>query len=148
MPFLPRDDEARRLLEMTSGPGQWERLHALLSDMMTVLQHRAQVLLTLCGAVVTVTGFSGRAIAGTSFPAQFLVIAGLALIVGSAAFGVFGVLPVRWLSQQPGQGLPAWLAACLAYRDRKTSAYRASMALLLAGIALYGAAIALMLLHP
>lgn len=148
MPPLSRDDEARRLLDLTSGDGQWERLHALLSDMMAVLQHRAQVLLTLCGAVVTITGFSGRAIAGTSRPAQVLVISGLALIVGSAAFGVFGVLPIRWLSQQPGHGLPAWLSACLAYRDRKTSAYRASMVLLLAGIALYGSAIALMLLHP
>ncbi len=136
------------MLSVHEGAGGWAAVMQRLEAQMNVLHGRTQVLLTLCGVVVTVTGFSGRIIAGTSLLAKVSIITGLALVLAAAAVGVFGVLPVKWLTQQPGHDPRGWLLNVLAYRDRKTGAYRWATALLLLGLAVYVASIALMLLAP
>lgn len=123
-------------------------LYAVLERQFSVLMTRAQVLMGLCGVVITTTGFSGRIIAGTSTLAQWLIISGISLTLAAAAVVVFGVLPLRWLTQQPGNTTEAWLAESLRYRDRKLKHYRVGVVLMLAGLAVYVAAIALMLAHP
>ncbi|MGB7156722.1 MAG: hypothetical protein WBD40_01570 [Tepidisphaeraceae bacterium] len=52
-----------------------------------VLHNRAQVLLALCGIVVTTTGFSGRLVAGTNAAAQWLIIACFARGMGCSRRG-------------------------------------------------------------
>jgi hypothetical protein len=148
METLDRQQEADRLLSVHEGAGGWAAIMQRLEAQMNVLHGRTQVLLTLCGVVVTVTGFSGRIIAGTSLLAKISIITGLTLVLVAAAVGVFGVLPVKWLTQQPGNDPRGWLLNVLTYRDRKTVAYRWATALLLLGLAVYVISIALMLLTP
>lgn len=144
---LDRDRETQRLLDLLGQEG-FGRIHDLINGQFALLHNRAQVLLGLCGAVITVTGFSGRVIAGTNRPAQALIVTGLGLVLLAALVVVQGVLHLRWLTQQPGDDLHTWLQTSLRYRDRKTTCYRRSIYLLLVGLALYVTALALMLLYP
>lgn len=147
MQKLSRQEEAARLIERI-GPDKWQDIELMLERQFVVLHNRSQILIGLCGIVITTTGFSGRLIAGTSRFAQVLVIAGVATILLAAALVVWGVQHIRWLTQQPGDDLQNWVLTCLAYRDRKTAIYRIAIAFLLVGLLFYVAAIAIMLLHP
>ncbi|WP_437511004.1 hypothetical protein [Sorangium sp. So ce1099] len=147
MKKVTREEEADRFIELT-GPGSWEVMHGILERQFAVLHNRAQVLIGLCGIVITTTGFSGRLIAGTSRAAQGLIIAGVAIVLLSATLIVWGVQHIRWLTQQPGGDIRGWLLVSLAYRDRKTTIYRVAIAFLLVGLSFYVIAIALMLLDP
>ncbi|MCC6580297.1 MAG: hypothetical protein IT440_07625 [Phycisphaeraceae bacterium] len=144
---LNRQRELDRILDLY-GPDQPVKAMELLERQFTILHNRAQVVLGLCGIVITTTGFSGRLVAGTSVLAQSLIVGGVGLSLLAGIVVVRGVLHLRWLTQQPGDEPRQWLAEALAYRDRKTSCYRAGLLILLAGMALYVVAMALMLLHP
>jgi hypothetical protein len=144
---LTRDQEAARILREYEGK-EFEGIMVMLERQFLVLHNRAQVLLALGGIIISTTGFSGRIIAGTNALAQGLIIAGVALVLLSAAVVVWGVLHLRWLTLQPGDTLEAWLRTCLDYRDLKTKAYRVGIVLMLLGITLYCAAIAVMLANP
>lgn len=144
---IPREKEVDRLIDLVSA-GSWDVVHGILERQFAVLHNRAQVLIGLCGIVITTTGFSGRLIAGTSRYAQELIIAGVATVLLAATLIVWGVQHIRWLTQQPGDDLRGWLLASLAYRDRKTTIYRVAIAFLLAGLSFYVIAIAMMLLAP
>ena len=148
-PHLTREQDCERILaSYGTEPARLESIMAMIERQFAVLHNRAQVLLTLCGIVISTTGFSGRLIAGTNRPAQVLIIAGVSLILASAAVVVWGVQHVRWLTGQDGQLMRGWLLTVLAYRDRKTNFYRLGIALMLAGLAADVAAISIMLLNP
>lgn len=144
---LDRQQEAERILAVY-GEKAFDTIMAMLERQFAVLHNRAHVLLGLCGIVITTTGFSGRIIAGTNAAAQWLIVGGVALVLVSAAVVVWGVLHLRWLTLHPGEDTRTWLASALAYRDLKTARYRLGIALMLAGLALYVGAIAVMLLNP
>jgi hypothetical protein len=109
---------------------------------------RAQVLMSLAGMVVTVTGFSGRLIAGSSQLAQLFLVAGLFVSLGSAAWVFCRVMKVRWVTAMASENPDEALANVLYRRDRKTAAYTVGGTLLFIGLVLYGISIALMLLDP
>src|SRR4051812_4484915 len=120
-PRLTLDDEADRILSAYGDhPSKLGEIMSMLERQFAVLHNRAQVLLTLCGIVISTTGFSGRLIAATNRPAQVLVIVGVALVLFSAAVTVWGVQHLSWLTLQRGLLMREWLLTCLAYRDRKT----------------------------
>ncbi|MCX7868588.1 MAG: hypothetical protein N2322_01435 [Terrimicrobiaceae bacterium] len=122
---------------------------ALVERQLAALQIRAQMVLGFAAVAVTTTGFSGRLIAGTNLAAQVLVIAGLAVILASCFYLFKRVLSVEWvITRSLGPDFPAALAAMIAHRNRKTRAYRAGSTAVLAGFIIYGAAIAIMLIHP
>jgi hypothetical protein len=148
-PRLTLSEEADRILaSYGDGPADFERIMAMLERQFAVLHNRAQVLLTLCGIVISTTGFSGRMIAGTNVSGQVLIIVGVSLVLASAAVTVWGVQHLSWLTLQRGPLMRDWLLICLAYRDRKTRFYRLGIALMLFGLAAYVAAISVMLLNP
>ncbi len=147
MGCLSRSEECDRILKEVGG-GKLDPIMAMLERQFNVLHNRTQVMLGLCGVVITTTGFSGRIIAGTNFLAQVLIINSVALVLLAAGVVVWSVLHLRWLTQQTGDDVRSWLMTALAYRDRKTDAYRVGIALLLVGLALYVGAIAIMLLYP
>ncbi|PIE05680.1 MAG: hypothetical protein CSA75_03490 [Sorangium cellulosum] len=147
MGCLSRKDECERIL-CQFGTEKMAPIMSMLERQFAVLQNRTQVMMGLCGIVITTTGFSGRIIAGTNLTAQVLIINGIALVLLAAAVVVWSVLHLRWLTQQPGKDLTTWLMSALAYRDRKTEAYRVGVSLLLVGLTLYVAAIAIMLMYP
>ncbi|MEX0775206.1 MAG: hypothetical protein WD042_05770 [Phycisphaeraceae bacterium] len=144
---LSRQEEIDRLVRLY-GNEPTSRLYDLINSQFLILHNRAQVLLALCGVVITTTGFSGRLIAGTNALGQGMIIAGVGLTLVAALVVVLGVLHLHWLTQQPGDSLDAWLHSALAYRDRKTNWYRAGIVLLMLGLACYVVAIAIMLMYP
>jgi len=146
MTQLSRSDEADRMIELFGD--DFASLHSIVERQFGVLMARAQVLLGLCGVVVTTTGFSGRIIAGTNTLAQWLIIGGITLTLASAVVVVFGVLPLRWLTQQPGETTKLWLTNSMLYRDMKLTHYRLAVVCLLIGLTLYVAAIGIMLVYP
>jgi hypothetical protein len=146
MNCLNRQEESQRILREYER--RFEPIMTMLERQFTVLHNRAQVLLTLCGIVISTTGFSGRIIAGTNRSAQLFIIAGVALVLLAAAVVVWGVLHLRWLTLQPGNSIEEWLQTSLEYRDRKTESYRVGITLMLIGLVLYAGAIAIMLRFP
>src|SRR5690242_6172743 len=137
---LNRTEEADRIFAVYGD--DLPTIMTMLERQFVVLHNRAQVLLTLCGIVISTTGFSGRIIAGTNRTAQFLIIAGVGLVLLSAAVVVWGVLHLSWLTMQKGADTRSWLLTTLAYRDQKTSSYRVGIVMMLFGLALYVGAIA------
>lgn len=120
----------------------------IVESQLNTLYARAQILLSLAGIVVTVTGFSGRLIAGSSPLAQYLLVAGLLVSLGSAVWICFNVMPIRWVTGYL-EGAPiVAIEAILRRRDQKTKAYRIGSRILCAGLTLYCISIALMLLNP
>ena len=109
---------------------------------------RAQVLLSLAGVVVTVTGFSGRLIAGSSGLAQIFLVAGLFVSLSSAIWVFLNVMPVRWVTVFLDEDADSALQETLIRRNRKTKAYRIGGIILCIGLMLYCISIALMLLDP
>jgi hypothetical protein len=147
MKCLTREQEADRII-FICGQDHPGKMMDLMQQQFNVLSARSQVLLTLCGIVVTTTGFSGRLIAGTNRLAQGLVIAGVVLAMSAAVSVVGGVMHLNWLTQQPADLIRPWLLNCLEYRDQKTRAYRVGIVLLMIGLAMYVAAMSIMLLNP
>lgn len=139
-----RGKEAENILELCGG----DRLRAfeMVQQQLAVLVLRTQVMLSLSGIVITVTGFSGRAIAQTSALARISVVAGLCLVLAAAAVAVVGVLRLRWITQELGGTPLEVLERGLAIRDRKSRFLGAALALFVTGFALYVLAVAQLLL--
>jgi hypothetical protein len=136
--------EARRILELCSG----DRLRAfeLVQSQLGVLVLRAQVMLSLSGIVITVTGFSGRAVAQTSLFARVLIVIGLFTVLAAAAVAVAGVLRLRWLTQTLGDDIEQTLVRCIELRNTKSRSLSYALVLFVAGFALYCTAVAQLLL--
>jgi len=132
--------EARRILALVAGDAA--RAVGLVESQLNVLQARGQVLLSLAGVVVTVTGFSGRAIAATGPGARGLLVAGLLLVLASAVWVCTRVASIKWVTTDLGDDLEESLAVMLSRRNGKTRAYRAGGWILSAGLASYCLAIA------
>lgn len=137
-------DEARAILELCSG----DRLRAFekVEAQLAVLVLRTQVMLSLSGIVITVTGFSGRAIAETGPLARGCIVGGLFLVLGAAACAVWGVLRLKWLTQTLQEDTLATLRTAIEIRNRKSRFLRTALALFIAGFTLYCTSIAQLLM--
>lgn len=138
--------EAKKILELNDN----NRMAALevAQKQLDTVYARAQVLISLAGIVVTVTGFSGRLIAGSSRLAQGFLVAGLFVTLASAIWVFLRVMRVRWVTRLACEDPEHALANALHRRDRKTRAYAVGGLALFIGLALYCISIALMLLDP
>jgi hypothetical protein len=118
----------------------------MVQAQLAVLVLRTQVMLSLSGIVITVTGFSGRAIAQTSALARGSVVLGLLLVLAAAAVAVGGVLRLRWMTQELGGEPVSILERGIAIRDRKSRYLAVALALFVVGFAAYCLAVAQLLL--
>lgn len=139
-------DEADRIVALVGGDHR--AAYDLIEKQLAVLVLRTQVLLSLSGIVITVTGFSGRAIAQTGDLARFSITGGIVLVLAAALTAIGGVLRLRWLSQTLGDDAATTVARGLAVRDAKARWLAVAMALFGAGFALYVTAIAQLLMNP
>jgi hypothetical protein len=103
-------------------------------------------MLSLSGIVITVTGFSGRTIAATSAVAQACIVGGLLVVLSAAAVAVYGVLRLRWLTQEIGGEALPMLERMIALRDRKARSLSIAMLLFVTGFSLYCLAVAQLLI--
>lgn len=136
--------EAENILALCDGDRRlaFDMIHTQLS----VLVLRTQVMLSLSGIVITVTGFSGRAIAETSALAQGSVVSGLVLVLAAAAVAVWGVLRLRWLTQELTSDAVTTLERGLQLRDHKGRYLSVALALFVTGFSLYCLAVAQLLI--
>jgi hypothetical protein len=121
------------------------RAFQMIQSQLSVLVLRTQVMLSLSGIVITVTGFSGRSIAQTSQLARALVAAGIVIVLCAAATAIGGVLSLRWLTQELTEDVELTVTRMLAVRDAKSKFLSAALTLFVIGFACYCVAIALML---
>jgi hypothetical protein len=137
-------DEAERILALASG----DRLKAfdIVERQLSVLVLRTQVMLSLSGIVVTVTGFSGRAIAETSQVARAAIAAGILIVLAAAAVAISGVLRLSWLTKTIHDDPLEMLMRAITVRDQKAKYLSASLVLFVCGFGLYCFAIAQLLL--
>ncbi len=136
-------DEAQRILAMCDG--NHRAAFELVERQLSVLVLRTQVLLSLCGIVITVTGFSGRAVAQTSDLARACIGSGILVVLAAALTAIGGVLRLRWLTQIIGESAAETVARGIAVRDAKSRSLAVAMVLFGVGFSLYCVAIAQLL---
>lgn len=137
-------DEARLILQLCKDDAL--RAFQMVEAQLGVIVLRTQVMLSLSGIVITVTGFSGRAIAETSVLARTCIVAGLFIVLLAAAVAVAGVLKLRWLTQTLEADALATLRRGLAIRNRKSRFLTVALSLFVTGFSLYCAAVAQLLI--
>jgi hypothetical protein len=137
-------DEAEKILRLVGGVAH--SAFDVVERQLAVLVLRTQVMLSLSGIVITVTGFSGRTIAQTSAVARILVATGILIVLASAATAIGGVLRLRWLTQSIDDDALTMVRRMIGERDRKARFLGVSLVLFIGGFACYCVAIALMLL--
>ncbi len=143
-PAATRDDEMRHLIALYSGDAA--KIMAAIDSQLTILAARAQTLLSLAGITVTVTGFSGANIARTGRLAAGLLVSGLVVVLLSAAVAMVGILGVQWVTSIAPCALETCVTNALEVRDAKTRRFALALRLLVVGLLLYGASVALLLL--
>jgi hypothetical protein len=136
-------DEVKRIMTLTRGDPV--KAYELVQQQLSVLVLRTQVMLSLSGIVITVTGFSGRTIAQTSELARNLVATGIMVVLGAAGVAIGGVLRLKWLTQEMTDDTEQTLNRMLDMRDQKARYLNASLLIFMVGFACYCIAIALML---
>lgn len=141
-----RTDEAGRIVAMVGGDHR--AAYGVVEAQLHVLVLRTQVLLSLSGIVITVTGFSGRAIAQTGALARWSISVGILFVLAAALTAVGGVLRLRWLSQTIGDDPLATVTRALGVRDQKGRFLAVSMVLFGIGFAGYVIAIVQLLMDP
>ena len=136
--------EAEQILKLTGG-NLLESLQ-VLERQLNVLHVRAQILMTFSGVVVTVTGFSGKTIAGTSLMAKISIVAGLLVVLLGAIWTWNKVMGIKWITSDiEGQPLDV-LTRIIKRRSAKTKAYKVGGIMLCVGLLIYGLAVGQMLL--
>jgi hypothetical protein len=137
-------EEAERILKFVSS-NHFEALQ-VLERQLNVLVLRTQVLLSLCGIVITVTGFSGRAIAQTSLFARLSISIGIFVVLAAAATAIGGVLRIKWLTQVAAEDALQTLINAIGIREQKSRYLAVAQILFVLGFGLYCAAIAQLLM--
>ncbi len=137
-------EEADKILTLAEGrPAQ---AFEIVERQLAVLVLRTQVMLSLSGIVITVTGFSGRAIAQTSALARDCIAAGILVVLAAAVVAIAGVLRLTWLTKTIDPDVRVMVMNAIQVRDAKAGYLRASLLLFVAGFSLYCVAIAQLLL--
>jgi hypothetical protein len=146
-----RADECTQLIEQ-HGADRAE-LRRVLDDDFKTLHSRAQLVLGICGVLLTssVLITTGRIIGKGSFmlarvAGWSLAAAGLCDIISTAII-VAGVLHIKWLTSKPDEELRAWLTRAIAHRNRKTRAYHAALGIVLLSMFFYQAAVLIVVLQ-
>lgn len=138
--------EARRLRTLYND--DLPRILDCLERQLNALYMRAQILMTLAGMVVTVTGFSGRLVAGTNLFAQWAIIAGLFIVLCSVVWVLSRVMALRWMTTGLTDDPEESLVRILERRNRKTQAFVIGAWIMGVGLFVYGIAVSIMLLNP
>ncbi len=143
---MTAQEEAQNILHLTQN--NIMQSMQIVETQLNTLYTRAQVLLSLAGIVITVTGFSGRIIAGTTLTGQILIISGLATVLFSALWVYSKVMGIKWITGELKPDAIETLVTIIERRNKKTKAYCVGGKILGIGLFLYCTAVATMLLNP
>ncbi len=137
-------EEAKRILALCKDDHL--RAFEMVQGQLGVLVLRTQVMLSLSGIVITVTGFSGKNIAQTGALARTTIVLGLFIVLLAAATAVGGVLRLRWLTESIGEEPLETIRAGLAIRNKKSRFLETALVLFIVGFGLYCFAVAQLLI--
>ena len=132
--------EAKQLLAV-QGEGALKGATAILMQQFTVLQTRAQMMLTITTLTLTITGFSGPKIAASGLFAQGAMVAGILATLASTLLILGGSLRIRWVTQFKGTDDLDLVTRVVHYRNKKTKLFFAEICLLVAGLSSYVASV-------
>jgi hypothetical protein len=144
-------EETDQLIEVNRSDGLAIRRE--LEEQFRTLHNRAQVLLGICGVLLTASVLitTGRILGRGNFPLEraagwLLALAGLCDIASTAII-VGGVLHIRWLTKVDDGGLRGWTMRAIAHRDRKTRTYHVALGVILLSMLFYQAAVLIVVLR-
>lgn len=126
--------------------GNKVEIYKMFENQFQVLYQRSQTLLSLAGIVITVTGFSGRIIAQTSFLSRIFIVAGLFFVLLAGMLAIWGIIRIRFISQWYEEDTQAFIYHLLKNRNRKAHYFLLSLISLIFGFSLYVVSISMMLL--
>jgi hypothetical protein len=145
MTLLPQEAECKRILKHYGE--NFEAISVMLDRQFQTIHSRAQVLLGICGVLITSISLLGQLQSDvTAMTRVFRILSGFFALL-SAIIIILKVISVQWMTQQPGNDIQDWIKANLAWRDQKTNFYRVSTLLLLFCIGFYQLALVFMLIH-
>lgn len=130
------EDEARQLLAV-QGEGGLKGATAILMQQFTVLQTRAQMMLTITTLTLTITGFSGPKIAASGVFARMTMVAGILATLASTLLILGGSLRIRWVTQFKGSSDLDLVTRVMRYRNEKTRLFFTEICLLVTGLSFY-----------
>lgn len=137
----------------TSPKDERDQRRKELDQQFATLHGRAQVLLGICGVLLTASVLitTGRIIGRGSYALArvagwLLALAGLCDIATTAII-VGGVLHIHWLTHDPDEDFADWMTRAIAHRDKKTRAYHTGLAIALLSMMFYQAAVLIVVLQ-
>lgn len=137
-------EEAKEILDYFDG--NKVEIHKMFEGQFQVLYQRSQTLISLAGIVITVTGFSGKIIAQTSFLSRVLIVVGLFFVLLSGMLAIWGIIRIRFITQWYEPDIHSFIFHLLENRNRKTQYFILSMISLIFGFTLYVISISMMLM--
>jgi hypothetical protein len=142
---LTPEEELDYLYEITGH--SHERALGMVLNAFDILQSRAQALLGLVTICLTVSGFSGPAIAASSPFARASIVFGITFVLLSAIITLCGPLQLRWSTQWRADTIDRSLVNLIRRRNARTRKYHAAFITLVIGLTGYVASLLAYLLQ-
>ncbi len=130
--MLKAEEELIYLQEI-HGSKNYPKIFEILIHQFQVLQNRAQLLLSLVAICLTVTGFSGPAIASSGIWAKCFIAGGLTLVLIASLILVMGPLQLRWGTQRRAETIELALTALIRIRNARSRKYHIASGVLVLG---------------
>ena len=103
----------------------------------TIIQTRAQILLSLATICLTITGFSGPKIAESNMISRYSIALGIIFVLISIGFVLSGPLRIKWATQLFIENIDKTMEVLIQRRNLKTTQYHQSMFFLAIGLSFY-----------
>ncbi len=137
---LTAEAEAQHLIRLFErDPAQ---ILSLLGHQLAVLKQHAQMLMGLCGLLITVTGFSGAHMIRSGTLAAGLMVGGIAFVLVAALLCMWVLTQVRWVTKDLGEDLTRTATVVFRRRDRQQALLSWAALFVAAGLSAYLAAVA------
>jgi hypothetical protein len=118
-----------------------------LTDSFTVIQSRAQLLLSLIALCLTITGFSGPKIAAANDFSRYAIVFGLFFVLLSALLLLSGPLQLRWVTQYQAETDDETISCLLQRRNSRSQRYHLASLSLIVGLGGYVGSVICFLLN-
>lgn len=129
--------EELKHLKLIFGEMPTASIYNNLISSFTIIQTRAQILLSLATICLTITGFSGPKIAESNLLSRYSIALGLVFVLVSIAFVLSGPLRIKWATQLFVENMDKTMEVLIQRRNLKTSQYHKSMFFLAIGLSFY-----------
>lgn len=141
------ETEADRLEIIYPGETGFSKSLDIIRHQFDVIQARSQLLLTVGTLALTITGFSGPAIARSGVFARYSMAIGIVFVLAAIIVLLTGGLRIQWITQFVSTDRRQILVDIIQYRDRKTKLYMLELTLLVVGLSFYVASVVAYLMN-